>query len=294
MGGSPAEARIGTSAWRLLDTGAAPGEFNLALDEALFSLAGQNGTPPTVRFYRWSPPAVSVGYFQRWEDQIDAEACERAGFRVLRRITGGRAVLHRDEVTYSVVCPDSEGLFGRGLRRAYNGIARALAAGLRRVGIDAEVAPPARKGQGRLDARHPSCFAATAGSEISVGGRKLVGSAQKRQGGSMLQHGSILLAGHGDEFEAILKPRRRSGDPAPPMTSLEDVLGFRPEPSAVVASLVEGFEDAWGTTLLGGVLTGREKDLAEGLVRSKYTAADWNGPAGHPRPAGKGASAVHR
>jgi lipoate-protein ligase A len=264
-----------TESWRLLETGDSPGSFNLALDEALFLLAGEGRSRPTVRFYGWSPPALSVGYFQSWKKEIDEGACRTRGVDIVRRITGGRAVLHRDEVTYSVVCGKGDDFFGEGLWPAYRKIGLALVAGLQRLGVKADLARPV-PGGGRAASRHPSCFSSSVGYEISSGGKKLVGSAQKRCSGAILQHGSILLAGHGEEFGALLNRSHRH--PHAAMASLGDMVGALPARAAVVRALAEGFREVWGVDLAPGGVTEEERELAASLERSKYLSRDWSGP----------------
>jgi lipoate-protein ligase A len=261
--------------WRLLETGDATGSFNLALDEALFLLAGEGRSRPTVRFYGWSPPALSVGYFQSWNKSIDEDACRARGVDIVRRITGGRAVLHRDEVTYSVSCGRCGDFFGEGLWPAYRKIGLALAAGLRRLGVIVDLVRPGPRGE-RSPGRHPSCFSSSVGYEISSQGRKLVGSAQKRGGGAILQHGSILLQGHGEEFGGLLKSGYRQAPAS--MASLGDILGSPPSRRVVVEALIEGFQEVWGVSLSRGEVTEEERRLTERLEDSKYLSRDWNGP----------------
>lgn len=273
-------------AWRLLDSGAGPGSYNLALDDAIFRLARQGKCPPTVRFYAWSPAAVSVGYFQRWERQIDPEACRRQGIDVYRRITGGRAVLHRDEITYSVVCAGAGALFGQGLQASYGTIASALAEGLRLLGVEAEPAAPSSGKDARRAAGHPSCFAASGGHEIVAGGRKLAGSAQKREGDDFLQHGSILVSRHDEEFRSLL---RSSANPSVVdfgMTSLDELLDRRPAYPQLVTALADGFRKILGVSPEEGAPTAEERNLAEELEGSRYLSPAWNGNA--PAPEGSG------
>jgi lipoate-protein ligase A len=262
--------------WRLLDSGPSRGSRNLALDEAIFRLARQGASPPTVRFYAWSPPAVSVGYFQRWSEQIDPEICRKRGIDVFRRITGGRAVLHRDEITYSVVCAESRALFGAGLQAAYRTIALALAEGLRLLGVQTRLAPPVPAKSVRGAARNPSCFAASSGHEIDAPGGKLVGSAQKREGADLLQHGSILIASHGEEFRSLLRNGGASTSRELGMTSLEKLMGRRPSHPELVSALAEGFRRILGVPLEPGGLMEEERDLAGELERSRYLVPAWN------------------
>ncbi len=259
----------GTS-WRLLDTGSGAGPYNLALDEALFRLTLEGRCPPTVRFYSWSPPAVSVGYFQAWEKDIDEAACREEGIEIYRRITGGRAVLHRDEVTYSVICGRSVAFFGEGILPAYRKIGKALAEGLKNLGVDAEVVVPDAGRAPVPRSRHPSCFSSSIGYEISAAGKKLVGSAQKRQGDALLQHGSILLDDHGEDFLGLLKGRHPLREKSLGMASVTDCMGRRPTWKEVVGSLAAGFTSSWQVSLLPGELTGEERDLARVLEATRY------------------------
>lgn len=261
--------QAGTS-WRLLDTGSGRGSYNLALDEALFRLTLEGRCPPTVRFYSWSPPALSVGYFQAWERDIDEAACRERGIGIYRRITGGRAVLHRDEVTYSVVCGRSRAFFGEGILPAYRKIGRALAEGLKNLGVDVEVVLPDAGRRSASPPRHPSCFSSSIGYEISAAGKKLVGSAQKRQGDTLLQHGSILLDGHGEDFLGLLKRGQPSHERGPDMASLTECMGRRPAWKEVVGSVAGGFASSWRIPLLPGELTGEERDLARLLEATRY------------------------
>jgi lipoate-protein ligase A len=265
--------------WRLLDSGAASGSYNLAFDEALFRLVRQGKSPPTVRFYAWSAPAVSVGYFQRWTRQIDPEACRRQRVGVFRRITGGRAVLHRDEITYSVVGADAGELFGQGLQASYHTIASALAQGLRLLGVEAELAPPSSGGDARRAAGHPSCFAASSGHEIGAGGRKLAGSAQKREGDGFLQHGSILVSRHDEEFRSLLRSSQKTSTVDNGMTSLEDLLGRRPGYPELAAALAEGFRRVLGSAPEEGGPAREERNLAEELEKRRYLSPAWNNGA---------------
>lgn len=261
--------------WRLLDTGRADGSWNLALDEALFRLADRGRLVPTIRFYGWSPPALSVGYFQRWEKEIDPAACRRRGIAVYRRVTGGRAVYHGSETTYSVVCSrDVEGFSGS-LLESYRKIAEGLAAGFAILGVPADLTSPLRHSAERKGRPHPSCFAAMSGYELSVGGKKLVGSAQKRGRGGLLQHGSILHAPHDRELAPLL---RSGGNATPETASLESILGGPVPYGKVVGALRRGFEMKWGIELVPGGLEDEELGLAEELVTERYGSLTDGGP----------------
>lgn len=173
-------------AWRLLVHGPAPGPWNMGADEALLASAGRGR--PALRLYAWDGPWLSLGYAQRLAgDRL--EACRDAGVGVVRRTTGGGAVLHGADFTYAIAAP--EACLPAGLRPTYAAIAGGLVAGLRSLGVAAERSPA---GSEPRPGRVYDCFAVPAGDEICVAGRKLVGSAQRRVGGGVLQHGSIRLA----------------------------------------------------------------------------------------------------
>lgn len=172
---------------RLLVTPELTGALNMALDEVLLRAAAES--PPVVRVYTWSPPAVSLGYGQP-ADEIDVAACRAAGVDVTRRLTGGRAVLHHHELTYSVILSAARLGTGRSVALAYGRISGALAAGLARLGVSAVCTPRERAEAG---GREAACFATTLGGDLAVDGRKLLGSAQCHRHGGVLQHGSLPL-----------------------------------------------------------------------------------------------------
>jgi lipoate-protein ligase A len=173
-------------AWRLLDDGDADGAWNMAVDEVLLASASQS--IPTLRFYTWRGPWLSLGYAQTLSPERQT-ACRDAGVGVVRRMTGGRAVLHGRDLTYALAAPKT--LLPEGLRASYDLVAGALVAALSKLGVDAERWSPEAASQ-PLDAF--DCFATPVGDEICAGGRKLAGSAQRRVAGAVLQHGSIRLA----------------------------------------------------------------------------------------------------
>lgn len=260
--------------WRLIDSGAAPGPWNLALDEAIFEAVRAGASPPTLRLYRWSAPALSIGYAQDRERDVDRAACRARGIEVLRRVTGGRAVLHDAEVTYSVSVPAGVPGFGDGIDEANRRVAAGLVAGLRLLGLGAAVADPGERRPARSP-RQPACFAAAARHEITIEGRKLVGSAQRREAGAFLQHGSILIESHDALLDLVLRgpraPKRGAG-----MAGLADLLPFRPALETVVAAVAAGCAAAWGARLLPGGISVAEERAARTLEAGRYRAEDWN------------------
>jgi lipoate-protein ligase A len=242
--------RAGTE-WRLVDdVDPDPGHAldapidaagQMACDLAL--LAGvADGAPPALRFYRWNPPALSLGHFQPDAD-VDHDACRRLGVEVVRRPTGGRALLHGGDLTYAVALARPSGDAGK-VDAVYGYLARGLIAGLARLGVDAAIA------------RHdgpagPVCFASQQGADLRVGDRKLCGSAQVRRGGAVLQHGSVLLRRLPfDETDLLVAPgggaaeREQSKVRLRAATVTLEDLGAPTEPREVAAALAAGFADA--------------------------------------------------
>jgi lipoate-protein ligase A len=231
-------------------------------------------SPPTLRLYCWSSPALSIGYAQDRDRDVDTEACRARGIAVIRRITGGRAVLHDAEVTYSVSAPAGQPGFGSGLEAAYRHIAAGLVAGLRLLGLQAALAVPGARGPAP-PSRAAACFAATSRHEIAVDGRKLVGSAQRREGGAFLQHGSVLLRSHGALADRLL--RRPPGEGAGAgMAGLSELLPAAPSPEAVTAAIAAGCAAAWGVVCVPGGASLAEVRAARALELGRYRSAGWN------------------
>jgi lipoate-protein ligase A len=218
----------------------------MAIDEQLLTQALLPGAVPVLRFYSWDPPAVSLGRFQRRETAVDAEACRRTGVEIVRRITGGRAVLHNAELTYSIVSPEKNPLFPPDVIGAYKVIAAGLLAGLRNLGIPAELVTRTNRHAGlvKKDTRDPSCFSSPSWYEIVVAGKKIVGSAQRRIPGAFLQHGSILIK-HDPAFGAEVIP---GGTVSGKVTSIERELGRQVTMGEVKQAFRDGFVDALGIT----------------------------------------------
>jgi len=210
------DLRPAVASWHLLiDSQPRSGPENMAADAGLLAQA-RSGTA-SLRIYEWRPPALSFGRNEPAVRRYDRRAIERLGLTAVRRPTGGRAVWHDREVTYAVAAPAS--MFGT-LRQAYIAIHRMLAAALGRLGIAAALAPPRPIGTSGLAGG--ACFASPAGGEIVVAGRKLVGSAQVREGTALLQHGSILLE---SETQGVVERVTRGDAPPVHATSLAAAVG---------------------------------------------------------------------
>ncbi len=178
--------------WRLIIDGDLPGARNMARDVAMLEAVADGEALPTVRLYGWDPPCLSLGRHQGIE-AADLEFCRAESIDVVRRPTGGRALLHHLELTYAVIAPLAVGPLPRGLQEAYRAICTALVRAVRTLGVDAELTG------GEVNRQLPNpkttipCFEAPAGGEVVVRGRKLIGSAMRAHGGAILQHGAILL-----------------------------------------------------------------------------------------------------
>ena len=231
-------------AFKLLDTGSNIGAYNMAVDEELLARAQAEKTAPVLRLYTWAPPAVSLGRFQKRETAVNAEACKRLGFDVVRRVTGGRAVLHNKELTYSIIARTDDPLFPSTVLGAYKIIATGLLAGLRNLGITAEMVSRGGRHAAlvRKDAKDPACFSSPSWYELLVHDRKIVGSAQRRLSGAFLQHGSILIE-YDPALEAEVIPGGCSGDV---VTSIKRELGGNVPLDDVKQAFVKGFSEALG------------------------------------------------
>ncbi len=225
----------------------------MAVDDALLTLCGQGQSPPTLRLFGFRPPCLSLGRFQ----PVPPEAWREAGLEVVRRPTGGRAVLHRRDICYSVIAPADHPLVAGSIPQSYGKIARALAEALAIVGLPPleEAAVHDRSAEGDW------CFDAVAPHELALDGAKLVGSAQLRRDGMLLQQGSIRLEPPGGKPSATI--------------SLEEALGRRVSRREIASALVEGFGRAWGVQFRRGRLTVEEEQLAQRLEREKYGNPAW-------------------
>lgn len=248
--------------WRLLvHEEPRTGPWNMALDHALAESAAPG--EGVFRLYRWDPPTVSFGRNEPARGIYDPERAREEGLGFVRRPTGGRAVLHADEVTYCAVLPIRA--LG-GLRAAYRRINEGLVAGLRTLGVPVDMTT---EGSALAPDAGP-CFQAPAPGEVVLGGRKLVGSAQVRMGGFILQHGSVILAG---DQSALARLSGGVEDPVPPAT-LESVVG----PvgwGRVAAALADGVALALGGAWRQGETRPAEDERARCLEIDHYATVDW-------------------
>jgi lipoate-protein ligase A len=248
---------------------------NMATDEVLFDAACKSGIP-VLRFYGWTPATVSLGFAQRASESLDFAEMGRRHLAWVRRPTGGRAVLHDMEVTYSVSIPQSDPLYALGLEASYEWICGPIVAALLAVGVSATLAP-----HGSTGFVSASCFTAPGTTDIVVRQRKIVGSAQMRTRNGFLQHGSVVLKNDLEKLFAIVRTSQpnvhdAAQQAASLMTSVSDearrVVSF----GEMADALVGAFAAAEGVRLAADSLTQPEAVNAADIVALKYGREDWN------------------
>lgn len=257
-------------AWRLLIDGEADGAWNMAVDEALLeSQAGPDASErPTLRLYSWRPGTLSLGKRQSAQTSHSPEFLRRAGIGLVRRPTGGGAVLHELERTYAVVGRLGEPPFPGGVVAGYRLIAGALRDALSALGAKVEVRPAA---VGREGAEGPVCFETASVHELTVAGRKIVGSAQLRRRGAFLQHGSIPVRLDGTRLARAVG----QDPPARGFVDLERALGRTPAPVEIDAALIAAFETRFRMRFERKGLSPVERRRAMDLLEQKYATDGW-------------------
>jgi len=233
--------------WRLIDSGYLDAYTNMAIDEAVFLMREKLGLPATLRFYAWKPAAVSMGYFQKIEDP-SLEEYKRQKIPIVRRFTGGGAILHRNEITYSLACSTHEFSAFKDITKTQQLVHEAIILGLQNLGINAELE---RKETERPDPYF--CFVNPSKYDVVEAGRKIVGSAQRRKNKAFFQHGSILMDNK-IPFEGAEKRYKEK----------------------IIDSLTLGFEKRLGIRLRPGQLTKEEVRLSQELRETKYSTQNWN------------------
>jgi len=258
--------------WRLLITPPARGAWNMAVDEAILEAVGRGGSLPTLRLYAWEPVCLSLGYAQPFAD-VDIPSLQARGWEMVRRPTGGRAILHCDEITYSVIAPRNEPHVAGTVLESYNRIAHALVEALRLLGLPVEVEE--HKGGGEKNP-NPVCFEDPSTYEITVGGKKLVGSAQARRKEGVLQHGSLPLTGDLTRIlQALVFPDEAARGRAAKRllqraTTVETALGHPVSWEEAAGAFTGAFQSMLSLDLQPGTLTPVEKARTAELSATKY------------------------
>lgn len=245
----------------------------MAIDHALLDALHNEAGANTLRFYRWCPSAVSIGRFQRIEDEVDLEACKALKVDVVRRLSSGGAVYHdfEGELTYSVICRMTEAAIPLDIMASYKHLCSGLLKGLRSLGLDAEFSP----GSERFC---PNLF---------VAGRKVSGNSQSRRGNALLQHGTILRLLDSQKMLSVLKTPKANVETiqriAEALTSLQQELDEVPSFERIEESLVAGFSTALGARFYEEPLTDAELESARGLAKSWYESPSWTFQRGFER-----------
>jgi lipoyl(octanoyl) transferase len=256
------------------------GAWNMAADEAMLEHLGRGESLPTLRLYAWEPACLSLGHAQPFAD-VDVDRLTARGWEVVRRPTGGRAILHIDEITYSVIASSSEPRMAGSVLESYNRLASALLKAVRSLGLDARSNPLSTELSGRHGETNPVCFEVPSAYEITVDSKKLIGSAQARRKEGVLQHGSLPLTGDLARItDALVFPDESSRlDAAQRLlaraTTVESVLGRRVTWDEAAHALCNAFEAELDLYLEPGSLSDGEKGRLEELVQQKYDHPNW-------------------
>jgi lipoate-protein ligase A len=252
---------------------------NMATDEAILKVGQQRQTPPTLRFYGWTEPAVTIGYSQNPRREIQYDFCRKGGIDIVRRPTGGKAVFHDGDLTYSFVAHERSPFFSPDIMKNYGTISRCIARGLEKAGIGAALVEEGRGSRiGSLDS---FCFSLPLRNELLVGKKKICGSAQFRSRDAFLQHGSILLDFDPEMTARIMWKNEEN--------LMEDISRLKNsvtcvnehsengiETDLLCRYIKESFEETMKVRLLESSLTPREEVLKERFLRDKYLRPEWN------------------
>jgi lipoyl(octanoyl) transferase len=270
--------------WRFIDSGNSSPSFNMALDEALLDWHSEGKIPPTIRFYGWSPATLSIGYFQKVEKEINLDAVKEHNLGFVRRPTGGRGVLHEHELTYSVIVSEEYPDMPRSVTEAYRVISEGILRGFLSLGLEAFFSVPKTQ-QDREALKSPRsavCFDAPSWYELVVEGRKVAGSAQTRQKGVILQHGSILLDLDEDKLFSLFRyPSERVKERM--QKAFKDKAVAINEISNRTITIEEakdafqkGFEEGLNIELVPYTLSKAELEYVHQLAKTKYELDEWN------------------
>ncbi len=247
--------------WRLLITENNSAATNMAMDRAELVAISEGRAPPTVRFFTWEPPAISIGYFQSLEEEVDLDVCKKFGVDYVRRMTGGGAVFHDKELTYSIVIPEVHSQIPKNIMESYSRICGALIKGLKQLGIESRYAPI---------------------NDIVTDGKKISGNAQTRKAKTVLQHGTILMDVDVEKMFSLLKvPNEKIrdkliSDVKQRVTSVKHILGEDISFANVSEAMKIGFEKEFNVKLNEGALTREEIELTNKFEKEYFSAKEWN------------------
>ncbi|PLT35248.1 biotin/lipoate A/B protein ligase family protein [Bacillus sp. V5-8f] len=270
--------------WAFIDSGDCSPAFNMAMDEALLNWHSKGEMPPVVRFYGWNPPTLSIGYFQKAEKEINLEEVKKLGVGFVRRATGGRAVLHEHELTYSVIVSEEYPDMPKNVTEAYRVISEGILRGFQNLGLDAYFAVPKSDSEKAAlrEPRSSVCFDAPSWYELVVEGRKVAGSAQTRQKGVILQHGSILLDLDDEKLfsmfnfpNARVKERMMNSFKSKAV-AIHDLTERRIGIPEAKEAFRKGFAEGLEIELQPYALTDKQLEEVRQLAKTKYESDEWN------------------
>lgn len=270
--------------WYFIDSGHCAPSFNMALDEALLTWHSEGKIPPTIRFYGWDPPTLSIGYFQTVEKEINIDAVKSSGLGFVRRPTGGRAVLHDQELTYSVIVSENHPEMPKSVTEAYRVISEGILEGFKQLGLHAYFAIPTSSNEmdQLKNPRSSVCFDAPSWYELVVEGRKVAGSAQTRQKGVILQHGSILLDLDEDLLFSLFKfkndriKERMMKSFKNKAVSIKELSDSPVTLDQAKQAFKTGFEKGLNIQLVPYALSDDELNLVYKIEEHKYLKNEWN------------------
>jgi lipoyl(octanoyl) transferase len=270
--------------WYFIDSGHGSPSFNMALDEALLDWHSDGKIPPVIRFYGWNPATLSIGYFQKVEKEIDLDAVKKLQLGFVRRPTGGRGVLHEHELTYSVIVSEEHPNMPKTVTEAYRVISEGILKGFQQLGLEAYFAEPKtlEERDALKNPRSAVCFDAPSWYELVVEGRKVAGSAQTRQKGVILQHGSILLDLDEEKLFSLFKyPNDRVKDRMKKAfkskaVAINDISSRKISLDEAKEAFYKGFREGLNIELQPYELTSEELDYVQKLAEERYANDDWN------------------
>ncbi|RKD72973.1 lipoate-protein ligase A [Sinobaca qinghaiensis] len=270
--------------WYFIDSGKQSPAYNMAMDEMLLRWHSEGKIPPVVRFYGWNPSTLSIGYFQKVHKDIDLDAVDRHKLGFVRRPTGGRAVLHDQELTYSVIVSEEHPLMPATVTEAYRVISEGLLQGFLNLGLDAYFSVPKSKEeeQGLKNPQSAVCFDAPSWYELVVEGRKIAGSAQTRQKGVILQHGSIIIDLDEDMLFDVFtysndRVRERMQRAFHKKAVAINALKTTPVThEQVVQAFHKGFADGLNVDWVDYKLTEEQENEIQALAAERYESDEWN------------------
>ncbi len=264
--------------WRLIIDPPKSGAWNMAVDEAILESAASKLNPPTLRLYDWAPYTLSLGLAQPFSD-VNVEAINKTGWDVVRRPTGGRAILHADELTYSICAPQNDALVSGNILESYRRLSTSLLKALEIIGIKADSRP--KEVSSKVMSQNPVCFQHPSDYEITFEGKKLIGSAQARRKKGVLQHGTLPLFGDISRIVSVLVYANEALHVSAKeqlvnrATTVSSILNKDISWTDMADAMIRGFQTALEIELIPGSLSDTEQMRANELFEEKYANVKW-------------------